>query len=213
MPFTLPDFSGRRPYLFHLTHARNLERIRREGRMLATCVICQLAKREEVLRSRRAVHTEVLVDGEPVHIRDQAPLHRGNMSLVGGWAFDDVLAAINERVFFWPGIRTSGRPISSGVNHFSRYSPEGPVLLRLDTAQMLNANGDNPPEFCRFNSGSPRWNRGRASPRGAGTFVRCEVAPFGIQEVVECTFRRTALLPAHLEVSRSVDGPWERIQL
>src|SRR5262245_33659079 len=128
MPFSLFQFAARSPFLFHLTDPRNLSRIQRDRRMLAAEALCRQANRAEILRSRRTGHEEISINGESVFIRDQAPLYKGKMQLVGGWTFEQFLASLNERVFFWPS-RGNGRPIASGINHFGRYRPEHPVLM------------------------------------------------------------------------------------
>src|SRR5687767_6744778 len=96
------------------------------------------AGRTSAVAQRRRDHFVVNVDGEAVHIRDQAPLHRGNVRLEGGWSFDDLVRAINGRVFFWPG--TERGPINYGIRHFERYETEQPAILRVSAEELVALN-------------------------------------------------------------------------
>jgi hypothetical protein len=146
------------------------------------------------------------VAGERIELRDQAPLHAGNMALDDGWTFDDFVAHLNERGFFWPG--GDAGPISYGARHYERYAVEKPAILRIATAALLAENPERPPHFCRYNSGSPRCSNGRKSPRTARTFVRGEEADFGLGSVVEVTFVGEVRLPARVELGAQPRGPW-----
>src|SRR6185295_17449394 len=100
-----------------------------------------------------------------------------------------LLKAINERVFFWPG--TEFRPISYGIRHFERYRSERPVILRCKSDLLFNTPGQEP-EFCKYNSGSPRCSNGIGSPRGPDTFVPASRAMFSAAKAVEVTFAKSA---------------------
>jgi hypothetical protein len=195
-----------RPYLFHLTAASNVERILRNRRIESALALLVAADRRELVRQRRRGHVQVEVDRETVQLRDQAPLHRGNMALEEGWAFEDFVEHLNERVFFWPG--TASGPISYGMRHYERYKDEGPAILRVATAALVAENVHSPPLFCRYNSGSPRCSNGHKSPRTAQTFVAADRAEFGVGGVVEVTFVGTVRLPRHVEVGGAPGGPW-----
>lgn len=195
-----------RPYMFHLTAAANVERILRMRRLESTASILRRAGRMDVARFRRRDHVSVEIDGERVQLRDQAPLHEGNMALDANWTFGDFVEHLNERVFFWPGGPEG--PISYGVRHYERYSDEKPTILRIATEALLANNQDRPPHFCRYNSGSPRCSNGKKSPRTARTFVRGELAEFGVGSVVEVTFVGDVRLPARVEVGSHPGGPW-----
>ena len=126
--------------------------------------------------------------------------------LSGGWSFGDFVEALNHRVFFWPGAADGPNPY--GRRHFGRYLAEGPVLMRVKTWELLRANRDSIPEFCRYNSGSPRYSGGRPSPRGPETFLAASSFRSPPSEVVELVFRNVAALPDLWEVGTSPDGPW-----
>jgi len=103
MPFTLDRFSKLRPCLFHLTATVNVSRIVRDGLLCPASATLKDGGRTELLRERRAEGVEICVGTETVHLRDQRPLHGGNMALQGGWSLEDVIQELNHRVFFWPG--------------------------------------------------------------------------------------------------------------
>lgn len=210
MPFTLEKFASLRPYLFHLTDRENLSLLRGSCALLPASDLFELAKESNWTRQKRRQHVEVVVNGHRVRVRDQAPLHEGNMALSSGWTFADFIANLNQRVFFWPGKR-DGSPIAYGVRHYERYADERPVILRIPSASLFASNSTLPPEFCRYNSGSPRWTYGHASPRGVNTFVSCDIADFAAAQVVEVTFPGNVELPQPIQISDSYDGPWETL--
>ncbi len=206
MAFTHDELARLRPYIFHLTARINLSRIRRLRKLESATQLAKQAGRTEVLSERRRLHERLIIDGEPVTLRDQAPLHKGNMKLEASWTFDEFLRYLNGRVFFWPG--TSSGPVISGRRHFARYNAESPVILRLSFADLLVANPGTTPEFCRFNSGSPRWHSGNPAPRGPSTFVNATAATFRASQVVEITVPGEVQLPTAVFVGRHPHGPW-----
>lgn len=204
MPIFLADFCRRRPYIYHLTAASNVSTIRESGRLWSATTLAEKAGRPDLRTQRRA--DQVQLQYPACTLRDQGPLHVGNMALEEGWSLERFVALLNERVFFWPG--TSSQPIPYGRRHFARYSSERPVMLRVLTRSILAANPDAAVEFCKFNSGSPRWSGGRPSPRGASTFRSAAEAPFRASEVVEVTFLNAVTLPPDTELGSAPHGPW-----
>jgi hypothetical protein len=209
MPFQLTNFASARPWLFHLTSRENLNRIRASRILQSSTRLRSLATNPPPLNGKRKNHLPLDVDGEAIFLRDQAPLHQGNMRLLDGWTFQDVIDDLNNRIFFWPG-RATG-PISYGIRHFERYEHERPIIIRISSADLFAVNSRRPPEFCRFNSGSPRCSGGVGSPRGAGTFVTAAVAEFTAGKVVEVTFRREISLPRQVEIGNFPLGPWRAL--
>lgn len=194
MPLDLERFVKLRPTLYHLTAASNAAHIRSSGRIDSAAALYRSAGIEPSIRCRRASEEWIRCDGDDVHIRDQAPLHRGNIDLSDGWRFEDLVAYLNEHVFFWPG-KPEG-PIPHGLRHFKRYAREKAVVLSFDTQELFAANADPGPRFCKYNSGSPRCTGGQRSPRGPGTFLRPSAFPHRAGEVIEVTF------PASVDLHR-----------
>ena len=202
-------FAALRPYLFHLTARSNVAHIRISRRLHSMVVLARKAGRSDLLDVRRAEHVRLTVNGNAVHIRDQAPLHEKNMLLEDGWSFSRFVRHLNERVFFWPG-GPSG-PIAYGLRHFGRYTQERPALLRISTEALFAANRKARPLFCRYNSGSPRWSRGVPSPRGPATFLPAKRAAFSPANVVEVAVVGGVVLPASTELGNNPSGPWRRL--
>jgi hypothetical protein len=98
MPFSLDDFSRRRPYIYHLTAADNVPSIRVFGRLLSAATLAEKAGRPELRTQRRP--DQVRLQHPACTLRDQGPLHLGNMALEEGWSLDMFVALLNERVFF-----------------------------------------------------------------------------------------------------------------
>lgn len=157
-------------------------------------------------RVRRRAHEALTIDGERVIIRDQAPLHRGNVDLGSGWSFEDLVTTLNQHVFFWPGDAASPNPY--GVRHFQRYSAEDTKIIRIPLLDTIAANPEREPLVCRYNSGSPRCNGGRPSPRSADTFIPIGRSTLRPREVIEVTFSPDVFLPESCVVADSLDGEW-----
>jgi hypothetical protein len=207
MAFTIDQFIRARPYVFHLTARANKARIRRTGMIDPASHLLAASGQQALVTVRRRTCIDLPINGEVVQVRDQAPLHAGNIAFEGGWQMPDVIQELNERVFFWPG--SKDRAIAYAHRHFARYGEERPVVLRASLETILLANANHEPGFCRFNSGSPRCSSGRKSPRGPSTFLRCADADFRCGQVVEVTFRGTIALPPETEWADSYDGPWQ----
>jgi hypothetical protein len=205
LPFTINRFIKTRPILYHLTDKQNVQEIIQSRILHSASSLMQQSNDHSYLSKKRKDHISLTIGTTEYKIRDQKPLHSGNISLEGGWSFEDVIRTLNERVFFWPG-KESG-PISYGVRHFERYLTEKPSILRISTSEMFDKNPD--PYFCPFNSGSPRCTQGSGSPRGPQTFLNNTHANYTASKVVEVTFINRAVLPERIEIADSLDGPWQ----
>lgn len=180
----LSEFIQLRPFLFHLTARSNVGRILRLGVLQPATLLLKVAGMESQDCQHRPESLIVSVDGDVVHLRDQRPLYERNVLLQSGWKFGDFLRCLNSRVFFWPG--DGAGPIPIGIRHFKSYANDDCVILQVPTATLIKGNPD--PEFCRFNSGSPRCNNGKPSPRGPGTFLNAAQFAHTPGEVKEVTF-------------------------
>jgi len=193
MPLDLHRFIQLRPFLYHLTALSNVDLIRASGALHPAAESLTTGGAAQLLRTRRGTHEVVSVDGKRVHIRDQSPLHRGNVTLDDGWSFDDFVDHLNRHVFFWPG--SVDGPIEHGRRHFQRNAAEDTVVFVLRTEAVLSANPTSVPYFCRYNSGAPRCSGGAKSPRGADTFQTADSFPRTAGAVVEVVFNGRVSLP------------------
>jgi hypothetical protein len=207
--FAIEEFIRLRPYVYHLTARANRARISRTKTLTPAASLLRASGNHRIVATRRPDSLKIKLNGDIVHVRDQHPLHAGNISFLGKWTFDRLVAEINERVFFWPG--SANWVVSYALRHYARYEAEKPLVLRVPLAALLAANVGVEPSFCKFNSGSPRWVAGKASPRGPDTFVNCEKAPFRPSGVVEVTFRSPLKLPADVQVAGSYSGAWRAL--
>ena len=189
-----------RPMLFHSTHRGNLACIQ-ELRALHSARTFA-GSSESVPRGADEVRQW---NGHNVIIRDQRPLQFGHIALVGGWNKNDLLQALAERVFFWPG--GAAGPIAPGQNLIRSYG--NGIVLRMGFRDLLRSNPEVAPEFCRYNSGGPRTVAGRKSPRGPDTFQSAEAWAHRPSQVVEVCFRGAVRLPPGSEVC--VDGIWSAL--
>jgi Family of unknown function (DUF7002) len=193
MAFDLESFLKIRPKLYHLTARSNLEGILRDRRLLTAAEILERGNMGDWIRRRRP-KSLIVPNGEgDTHVRDQAPLFPRNATLEGGWTFEDFIESLNRRVFFWPG--THAGPIPMGSNHFGTYRDHDSVVLVLDTAALFDENPNLQPEFCKYNSGSPRCNAGKGVPRGPQTFLSRDKFPWRGSDVKEVTFASAVALP------------------
>lgn len=208
MAFSLERFASLRPYLYHLTASQNVPLIRESKILRCAKDILIESSYHEFVRTKRNEAVLANSHEQVIHVRDQSPLHSGNISFEDGWTFSDLVEDLNSRVYFWPG-KDSG-PIEHGMRHFKRYQAERPTILRLNTLETFAAN-DVEPTFCKFNSGSPRCSRGKRSPRGRSTFVNHSDASFRATKVVEVSFISTMILPLDAEVSDLPTGRWTKL--
>jgi hypothetical protein len=141
-----------------------------------------------------------------VALRDQLALRPGQVCLTGGLALEELRAAINARIFFWPGNQ-------DGLNRYGRnfidaYSSRGqrPTTLRIGFWDLVQANPGTAPYFCKFNSGAPRTSKGRKSPRGPDTFQTAEEWSGLPSDVAEVSFVDKVALPQSVEVCEAAGG-------
>src|SRR5690606_13880605 len=145
------------------------------------------AGRGDALRQRRRDHCAITIRGESIVLRDQAPLHLGNVAFETGWTFPDLVQYLNEHVYFWPG--TDQGPIPSGLRHFQRYRNEDAIVLCIRSEALFNVNPNVAPLFSRYNSGAPRCTGGKGSPRSARTFLAPSCFDGTPSKVVEVVYR------------------------
>jgi len=177
--------------------------------MLPAAVMIRRSMQLELLRRRRPLSEAIVVKGRTVVLRDQRPLHQGNMFLPRGYAFEDFVESLNERVFFWPG--KADRPISHGLRHFERYRNDKPVILRVQSMTLIGANPSVEPTYCYYNSGSPRCSRGNKSPRGPDTFLCAHQFSRRASQVVEVTFKGEITMPPGVQFGYQPSGPWQSL--
>jgi hypothetical protein len=202
-------YSRTRPYLYHLTDSSNISRIARTRRISPATALFERAARPDLARRRRDRHERITIGPDVIVIRDQAPLHKGNLNLPFGYTFGEFVESLNSRVFFWPG--TAAGPISYGIRHFERYRNELPSILRITLASLLSVNSFASAMFCKYNSGSPRCSYGAKSPRGPLTFLSAAEFEGAPSQVVEITFGAELVLPADAEVGSCPYGPWRTL--
>jgi len=202
----LNRYASARPYLYHLTHNANVAHLREMRRLIPTATLVRLAGRLDLLRTPRRSSIAVVVEGRTIVLRDQKPLHKGNIRLPNGFRFEDFVESLNRRIFFWPG--SDKKPISYGIRHFEHYKTENPAILRIGLKALLELNPTAVPRFCRYNSGSPRCSHGVKSPRSPQTFVIESAFSETVSSVVEVTFESELDLPPSTQRSSNPGGPW-----
>ncbi|BBL59182.1 hypothetical protein MKFW12EY_27950 [Methylomonas koyamae] len=140
--------------------------------------------------------------GTGIVIRDQKPLSAGSIAFEDGWNLERFVSYVNDHVFFWPG--TESGPIDAGINHYTRYAHEQPVVLRFpaDPNTLTNLY------FCRYNSGAPRCSGGKHSPRGSFTYQPASHFNGSCSQVTEVVAKGKLALPGSTQVAASPSGPW-----
>jgi hypothetical protein len=201
----LTKFVALRKYLYHLTDENNLQSILSDYTLKSTSTLTELynvTDRENFLRTRRVGHKKIVADNITISIRDQDPLFKNIVvkNLEDDWTFEDFVFLLNKKIFFWAkeaDLRT----------HYTRYENQGehPIILRLDTEQVLQLNGNiQEPKFCRLNSGAPRcsaYYEAGAPPRGMNTFLPASQYIGTPSSVREVTFEKYCLLPRKIFLS------------
>jgi cupin 2 domain-containing protein len=200
-------------YLYHLTYVSSLARIRRNMRLDSAAKMINDARRDDLLQERRTGLQRLVIEEDEIILTDQRPLHAANVSFEGGWSLGNLVEAINRRVFFWRGDKKG--LLERDRNHFETYQNDGVHLafLRMPFGDMVNANRNNHPEFCQYNSGGPRSSNGEKSPRGPNTFVRAPQADFSIGDIREVVFNESVNLPDSTQISFNAwNGPWRNFE-
>ena len=176
-----------RPVVYHLTDRLNLEQIQDTSMLFPTATFYEEAGLPHKSRCLRHDSDVVSINGVKVHIRDQAPLHAGHMSLCHNTTYTEFIEFLNQHVYFWPG--TCAGPNDYGIRHFARYRKrkEDSVVLACDSASLFQVNTE--PRFSRYNSGSPRCSGGKRSPRCIDMFRLADDFVGTPSKVVEVTFR------------------------
>ena len=207
MPFDLGKFQRLRPFLYHLTARENLPRIRRSRSLECAACLFDAASRPELKRKRRRNGCRLRIDEGTVHVRDQSPLHSGNICPDQDFSFEEFVELLNEHVFFWPG--GSDGPNRYGRRHFERYRDDKPALIRIRSEALVSSNYGNTPLFCRYNSGARRCSNGNRSPRGPYTFAAADTFSLTAGKVVEAVYKQQARLPECAQLAFSPDGRWK----
>ena len=100
MPLDIDKFAELRPVLYHFTALPNLEGIRTDR-----ALHCAEALFGNLEPKRRNSNLLVAFRDRAVIVRDQLPLYRAHVELLGDWTWEKLLSELNARVFFWPGTR------------------------------------------------------------------------------------------------------------
>jgi hypothetical protein len=153
MSFTLARYAQLRPFLYHLTARANHSRIKELHRLESAAVLFEASSSVDMLRVRRRAHLPLRIGAHQVLVRDQAPLHAGNVAFASGWDLADLVADLNRRVFFWPG--GAQGPIAYGQRHFARYAAEMPLIIRVRAETLFQTNPERTPLFCHYCHCSP----------------------------------------------------------
>jgi hypothetical protein len=206
MAFDLEVFIELRPFVYHLSDRANVPRLRRLRCIQSAAELLRLAGRGHLIRERRAKPVPVVVEGDTVVLRDQAPLIFANAALAPGWSTEHFTAHLNEHVYFWPGDLEG--PAKAGARLHDHYLEECPAVLRAPTADLLAANGGHTPLYCPFISGAPRKQAGSAVRRGPDLFLPAAEFPRTACKVVELVFGCTVSLPESTKVS-VLPGIWD----
>src|SRR5690349_20897884 len=96
---TLEHFQNLRPFLYHLTDRENLARIRRSSKLTPAALLIADSGRKDLLRVRRRNHEVITIGKDVIRVRDQAPLHQGNVTFPSGYTLGDFIENLNSRVF------------------------------------------------------------------------------------------------------------------
>jgi hypothetical protein len=203
MAFALETYAKLRPMLFHGTAGLNLQSIRAEHKLHTA-----IALKPEYCAEQRSCSVRLTRGEHIVVLRDQRALQWGHIDLTGGWRREDLLRALNSRVFFWPGSQNG--PISYGRRLFEAYKSSDQAVLRVDLWGLLKSNPDILPYFCKFNSGGPRSIPGRRSPRGPDTFILAHEWSHPASRVAEVSFVGPVSLPNTTELWEEKHG-WKRL--
>jgi hypothetical protein len=188
--------------LYHCTTPANLPCIKHEMALYSAAKIAP--DRTRIARDR---DTLVIFGSHAVTLRDQCALRRGQMHL-DRWSWEDLLAALNGRVFFWPQEPDRRSRYAGKFVEAYRKKGQSVVILRIPVFALMEANPGNDLYFCKYNSGGPRISAGKKSPRGPDTFRLLHDWHDRPSDVAEVSFVGKVVLPPSTEVSHGSRG-WQ----
>jgi hypothetical protein len=197
-----------RPFAYHVTRAANLKSVARERKLFPAADLIKRSGQPHLLRLRRSEPRSIAADGQTFVLQDQRPPIVANVELHSGWTEGDFVEFLNHHVFFWPGVNSG--PIKYGTRLLEHYEDDRPAVLRVRTAQLIQAHIRLSPLFCAFNSGAPRMQSGRRVPRGPDLFSPAGEFSRSPGKAVELVFRGSVFLPLDTEF-RKHDNTWARL--
>jgi hypothetical protein len=198
------EFVALRPFLYHVLARENLAVLKATKTLWSTAALARRSGRTDILDACRRNSTGVRIPEGVVLVRDQKPLTMGNVEFESGWDAEDLLCDLNGRVFLWPGGHDG--PIAYGRRHAESYESTD-TLIRIPTWDIF----DQAPVFSKYNSGSPRCNEGRKSPRGPDTFLPAERCNYRPGKVVEVAFVDVLFLPESTEWRPGPGTDWRAL--
>lgn len=204
----LEKFIATYPFLIHATRESNVSRILRMRTLESAMRLIERAESRYVRSLPRQAQRVLNVDGEVVVLRDQLPLLNGQVQLADGFSIVDLVALLDRHVFFWPArVGDAG----GGFLASPKYAEERTTLLRVRLADLLNANQNVGPFFCRYNSGAGRMSNGKASPRGPELFAGVAAFDGTPGAVTEVVFRDEVRLPPALDLREPGSAEFRRV--
>jgi hypothetical protein len=192
-------------HCYHITYAANLPLIRRRGELLPALHLLSRAGIQHLAVERRADDLRLNIEGVDVMLRNQRPLDPGALELRTG-RFDDYVACLNSRTFFWPG--TASGPVADGRRMFERRDGPRSIVIRVPTRALFEANAFVPFDFSACNSGAAWVENGRKTYRAPELFKPHERFAQGAREIWEISSRASVVLPADSACSDRFDGCW-----
>ncbi len=197
MALDIEKFVRLRPLLTHVTSRRNAALIERQGRLVPAATILREAGMGASVRTRRPEAVVIGAGRNRVYVRDQAPLHPGNVRLAGKWAFADLVEELNEHVFFWPAGRRG--PNTYGKRLEDKYAGQDQVVMCFGSENLIRLNLARL-RVCACNSGAPRCNPhvGKAE-RGPATLAKPAAYLGTPGTVIEVAFRGEVKIADSLE--------------
>lgn len=205
----IKEFANRNPFLYHLTDPSNAKNIINNAMLFSTQYIAEnsFSNAKEAtafLHSKRDRHVELKIGQQKFMIRDQQPVSMKvlDRSLTKKMNAGQFLALLNKRVFWWPNLNRLRR-------HYVRYQGENPIILRVDTIEMLSLNENV--ELCHLNSGATRCHPaygGNAPTRGIESFADPKVYERPISSIAEVTFVESCKLPIRYWTANNPEGKW-----
>lgn len=169
---TLSEFTYYRPYLYHVTHAQNVDLILKTKKILSTSL---LTNDTDFLQTKRL--KDIVIND--IVIRNQAPLTDALQKCLIGCTVKQFIQLLNSKVFFYASLND--------------ITLEGTVLM-VKTRDLFKNNN---PLFSVLNSGAPRSHQAynnKPAPRTLTMFTDAKLVP-SYHKVKEVVFDKQVILP------------------
>ena len=178
--------------LYHFLPQENLAFVKK------TCTLFSAAEMLDAcewshLKKKKRKRCLTLPNG--VILRDQQKLEEENIEFSLGFEMKDLVALLNEHVFFWPCFPRP-RHNDSKRSFADKYKNDALICCNLTDIQI---NPSNPVLYCPFNSGAPKRVNKKKVLHSPCMYQPLDIRRVSTEAIVEVVFCGSVQLPTNYD--------------